>query len=187
MNIEQLGVTQEQAREALLEYKRHRSVYDSRDWEIERIYRQIAKGRTVISAGDAIRKAGIDELGRPRLALMRADQEFAVCNAWWSEKVVFSAFGHSRAADLNVTVSWPNRPRTCNASLQAALPRIPPQHRPAQSELSKYHTLWEADWTDLPHDPMLLKRIGKDAWIVLAAWDLTDVEMSVLRAHRERQ
>ncbi len=27
------------------------------------------------------------------------------------------------------------------------------------------------------------ERIGKDAWVVLAAWELTDVEMSVLRSH----
>ena len=44
MNVQSLSVTPEAAVAALREYKAHRNVYDARDWEIERIYRQIAKG-----------------------------------------------------------------------------------------------------------------------------------------------
>ena len=38
---------------------------------------------------------------------------------------------------------------------------------------SGYHLLWEADWTAIPRDPYLLKRIGRDAWVVLADPDDT--------------
>lgn len=183
MNVQAMGVTQEAAAEALLQYKSHRATYDKRDWEIERIYRQIAKGKTVISVNDAIVRGGIDELGRPRLAIMRADQEFCECSAWQRDRVIFGNLHRSRAAEWHFEIPWPNRARTTNFSLRARLPRIPPQHRPPQEELAKYHILWEADWIDFPRDPYLLKRIGRDAWIVLAAWDLTSVELSVLRAH----
>jgi hypothetical protein len=186
MNVQPLGVTQDAAMNALREYKQHRSVYDKRDWEIERIYRQIARGKTVIAALDAIRRAGLDDNGNPRLAIMRADQTACICDRNDSDKIVLKADWRSRAAEWYFEIPWPNRPPVKESwkNAQALLPRIPPQHRPAAGTLSNYHLLWEADWKDIPRDPYLLKRIGKDAWVVLAAWDLTEVEMSVLRAHQ---
>jgi hypothetical protein len=184
MNVQTMGVSPEAAQVALLEYKQHRNVYDKRDWEIERVYRQISKGKTVISVHDAIRRAGVDELGRPRLAIMRADQERVLCEPNLDE-IRFTTATRSRAQDRSFVINWPGRPPVRNMwwSAQALLPRIPPQYRPVSISLAKYHILWEADWTAIPRDPYLLKRIGKDAWVVLAAWDLTDVELSVLRAH----
>jgi len=186
MTVQPIAVDRLAAQAALKEYKAHRSVYDKRDWEIEKIYRQIARGRTVISVNDAIVRGGIDDLGRPRLAIMRADQTAVQCSTWRSDTVTFTNEHHSQAAEWHFEIPWPGRART-SSRLRALLPRIPPQHRPAPGTLGKYHILWEADWTAIPHDPYLLKRIGKDAWVVLAAWDLTDVEMSVLRAHSVRQ
>jgi hypothetical protein len=173
---------------ALREYKAHRDTYDKRDWEIERIYRAISKGKAVISVHDAIRRAGVDELGRPRLAIMRADQRVCRCVCWHSESVLFTNEYASKSAEWHFEIPWPNRtvlpsgPRKY-AALEALLPRIPPQHRPAAGTLPNYHMLWEADWQSVPRDPYLLKRIGKDAWVVVAAWDLTDVEIAVMRAH----
>jgi hypothetical protein len=187
MNVQPIAVEKLAAQAALKEYKAHRSVYDKRDWEIEKIYRQIARGRTVISVNDAIIRGGIDQLGRPRLAIMRADQTAVRCSAWRSDRVQFCCEGAGRSSDLSFEIPWANRSVINNRDLRALLPRIPPQHRPAAGTLAKYHILWEADWTAIPRDPYLLKRIGKDAWVVLAAWDLTDVEMSVLWAHSVRQ
>lgn len=184
MNVESLQVTQEQAVEAVKAYRAGRERHDALDKEILRIYRAIAAGKTVISVHDAIRAAGVDEFGRPRLAIMRADQEAVRCDAWHSEKVTFMSQMRSTAADLKFEIAWPNRAKTgVFNSLWALLPRIPPQYRPAV--LSDYHLLWEADWTAIPRDPYLLKRLGKDAWAVVAAWDLTSVEMNVLRARSD--
>lgn len=179
-----LNVDPATAQAALIEYKKHRNVYDARDWKIERIYRQIAKGKTVISVGDSIRAAGLDEKNRPRLAIMRADQTWCSCETWDSDKVVFSNVHRSRAQEWHFEVAWTGRPPykyDGSGRLQAVLPRIPPQHRPPADQLSKYHILWEAEWTGIPRDPYLLKRLDKDAWLVCAAWDLTDVEMAVLK------
>ena len=190
MNVQPLGVTAEEAAIALVEYKAHRSTYDKRDWEIERIYRQIAKGRTVISVNDAIVRGGLDDLGRPKLAIMRADQRVCVCRPYdYSDRIVISNEHRGRAAEWHFEIPWAGRPPINPAYrakwwFEALLPRIPPQHRPPGGQLAKYHILWEADWTAIPRDPLLLRRIGRDAWVVLAAWDLTDVEMSVLRAHQ---
>lgn len=188
MNVATLNVTPEVAAEALKQYKAHRGVYDTRDWEIERIYRQIARGRKVISIQSAMAAAGLDELGRPKLALCRADQREVRVNvrrqniigsSGPSTRINFKGINQGgNGIDIIVPIDPPQQPWA-----RAALPRIPPQHRPAKN-LDQYHILWEAEWTALPDDPYLLKRIGKDAWIVLAAWDLTDVELSVLRAHQ---
>lgn len=191
MNVQPMNVDMAQAQVALREYKAHRNVYDKRDWEIERIYRAIARGKTVISAFDAIRAAGVDERGNPRLALMRADQEVCLCERWDSDAIVLkSTHGNSQAAEWYFKIPWPNRPAINRLAdryrmSSALLPRIPPQHRPASGHLLNYHLLWEANWQDIPRDPYLLRRIGKDAWVVLAAWDLTDVEVSVLRSHQK--
>lgn len=186
MNVTELAVTQEAALVALGEYKKHRDVYDQKDWEVERIYRAISKGKTVISGQDSIRNAGLDEKKRPRLAICQAHAHFCRCYSL-SDSFVFGIdpgnWGHAMQGKL--TVPWPGLGYI--STLRAALPRIPPQHRPHGDTLSNYHMLWEADWTDLPRDPYLLRRIGRDAFVVLAAWDLTPVEMNVLRSHRERQ
>lgn len=181
MIIHSLGVSVAEAQKALTQYKAHRGVYDQADWEIERIYRRIAKGQQIISVVDAIFRGGHDEQGRPRLAIARADDEDCTCYIE-DERLAFapSRAGFSSRRTIRVSVHWaeykPGRSR-----LVAKMPRIPPQHRP-RTGLDRYHLLWEASWTDLPSDPLLLRKVGKDAWVVLAAWDLTDVEMNVLRA-----
>jgi len=69
MNVQHIQFSPEDAAAALREYKQHRGSYDKADWEIERIYREIARGKTVMSALQAIRDGGLDEFGRslPRL------------------------------------------------------------------------------------------------------------------------
>jgi hypothetical protein len=193
MNIQHVNVSKEAAHAALLEYKQHRDRYDKRDWEIERIYRQIAKGNIVISAGDAIRAAGLDSKGRPKLAICEAHATHCVCSLGHAD-ITFGIFKNAWSEGVGrFKVAWPNldhgwiKGAVVPGRLVAQLPRIPPQHRPAGDTLARYHLLWEADWTDMPRDPYLLKRIGKDAFVVLAAWDLTDVEMMVLRAHQPAQ
>jgi hypothetical protein len=88
----------------------------------------------------------------------------------------------------HIQVAWsetllPSDPsRYCEA--RAKTPYIPPALR--RRSLSGLHVLWEAEWTTFgitpePRDPALLKHIGGDLFVVLDAWDLTDLEMAVLQ------
>jgi hypothetical protein len=63
----------------------------------------------------------------------------------------------------------------------AVLPLIPIKYRPRRA-MENYHVLWEATWEPVPPvDPFLLRRIDEsDLWLVLAMWELTEVERSVL-------
>ena len=179
-------MSRSEAHACLREYKEHRNRYDKRDWEIERIYRAIARGNTVISVVDAIRRAGFDGEGRPKLAICQASALACVC-IYRSDHLTFAI-----APETSFETSFYNRSRLCGkikipvstqwrTDTKALLPRIPPQYRPHGDTLGYYHMLWEADWQGIPADPYLLRRIGRDAWVVVAAWELTDVEMSVLR------
>ena len=50
-------------------------------------------------------------------------------------------------------------------------------------DLSGYYILWEVrDWKDLPEtkDPLLLKRITENLFVILGAWELTDLEQSII-------
>jgi len=77
-------------------------------------------------------------------------------------------------------MDWPGVPDTTRWNHEAAVPLIPVHLRP-KAALSNYHILWEAEWTKrYPVDPYLLRRFGGDAWLVVAAWDLTDVERAVM-------
>lgn len=184
MDIQTMAVTQSQAMLALDQYRKNRSIWDKNDIEIAKIYRAISRGALVISANEAIIRGGVDEQGRPRIAIMRADQDVVICDyTRGDDTVIFRNRFNSKAAEWYFQITWPGRRRVGHyRDAQALLPRIPPQHRP--KDQGSYHLLWEADWTDIPHDPALLKRIGKDAWVVMAVWDLTAVEMAVLRARR---
>lgn len=63
---------------------------------------------------------------------------------------------------------------------EGIVPIVPVHLRPKRA-VGNYHILWEAEWTKVvPRDPMLLRRITGDLWLVVAAWDLTEVERAAL-------
>jgi hypothetical protein len=87
---------------------------------------------------------------------------------------------------------WNRRefPRGYFDTVKAAVPIVPPEHRPIGSALNQYCILWEVEkWEALPRpqwapgDPMLLKPLGQTGlYAVMAHWDLTDIEKMVLGA-----
>lgn len=74
------------------------------------------------------------------------------------------------------------------AVLGAVLWGQPGAHEKAQRRLEpgdfyieRHRILWEATWSRIaPKDPALLKDIGGGLYVVLAIWDLTELERSVL-------
>ncbi|HEY1865921.1 MAG TPA: hypothetical protein VGG55_02530 [Candidatus Acidoferrales bacterium] len=184
MDVRHFEIDRAAAASALAQYKEHRSTHDSRDWEIERIYRAISKGQVVINAKDAIGASGLTSDGFPRIAIGQAHKDFVFCSVW-EGRVEFTHNRWRRSPEWG-KVAMPAA-KLLSKSGRAVTPRIPPQHRPAQSVLRSYFLLWEADWASVPKDPYLLRRIGvTDMYVVLAEWDLTDVEIAVMRSHMGR-
>lgn len=184
MKVETLKMDPDTARELWRKYQTHRAYQAPHDAEIAAIYKRIAQGKTVIRAFESIRAAGVNESGLPRLAIARADAPSVWLNhgepriqfgesRWWN---------HQRKISRNsktVVMDWPGFSRP-NGQFEAIVPIIPVHLRPKRG-LANYHILWEAEWTRrYPVDPYLLRRFGGDAWLVVAAWDLTDVERAVM-------
>jgi hypothetical protein len=184
MKVDTLKMDPEKARELWRKYQSHRAHQAPHDAEIAAIYKRIAQGRTVIRAFESIRNAGVDEKGLPRLAIARAD----LASVWLNERDSKVQFGNHRWTNYRSKISrmatttvldWPGF-RMPSGSFEAVVPIIPVHLRPKRG-LANYHILWEAEWTKrYPVDPYLLRRFGGDAWLVVAAWDLTDVERAVM-------
>lgn len=182
MNVAKIVVDRNKARELYQAYKKHQHYSEPIDQEIQRAYQLIAQGRLVIQALESVRQAGINEQRMPRLAICRADAK----ECFWRTE-------HGRGQFLADT-SWPRANMTSSRRIsfqwghirndfpqgRALVPLVPVHLRPKRG-LANYHILWEAEWTRVvPRDPYLLRRIGGDLWLVVAMWDLTDVERAAL-------
>jgi hypothetical protein len=175
-------------------YLKDRYYADPIDMEIRRTYKALSQGKTVIRALESIVKAGVNEQGLPKLAIVRADQKTCICDRERDGSFALYPPSHARwnsAAEMHFrfpTGSLPamNDPRGHGGwwrDYEALVPPIPHKLRPKRA-LESYHILWEAEWSRvIPKDPYLLRRLGKgDLWLVVAAWDLTEVERAALQA-----
>lgn len=166
-------------------YQEHRAYATPIDLEIERIYKEIARGKTVIRALASIVAAGLGDDTLPKLAIARAD----------ATKVYLDL--HTRGSGRMADVPWVKGNTAASRVFnfaddsfsrrfnhrrgQAIVPHIPPDIRPRRG-LANYHILFEAIWEKAPPvDPILLRRIGQgDNWLVVAAWNLTEVERACM-------
>jgi hypothetical protein len=198
MDVNTVTMEPEAAEKAFREYRAAFMAERNRiDGQLMRGYKALAEGKTVIGLTDAMTTAGADELGRPRLAIARADESQIQMRIDGDGSFRFDPdfWGRARSEDRLFSFPvgvLPPPPRTegldewrepWNDRWTATLPFIPPQYRPPLA-MQNYHLLWEAEWRrargSQRKDPMLLRRIGGDMFAVVAAWDLTEVEKLVL-------
>ncbi|MGH8665351.1 MAG: hypothetical protein ACREUX_13905 [Burkholderiales bacterium] len=184
MQVESIKLNREKARELYQQYRAHKGVQTEQDAEIEQTYKLIAEGHTVLQAVASIKAAGLNEQRLPRLAIARAD----AAKVWWRTQWRGGRFsidswprGNQARSRRVIVRDWDvieNSP-----SGEAMVLIVPVYLRPRQA-LEKYHILFEAEWRPLPPvDPYLLRHVSGDLWLVVAAWELTDVERAAM-AHR---
>lgn len=82
------------------------------------------------------------------------------------------------------------RSRWYRREYKAAVPPIPFHLRP-NGDASNYFILWEVEkWKEAylppsaPGDPFLLERIAHPIYVVVAQWDLTELEQRLLESFR---
>jgi hypothetical protein len=180
------------------QYKAHTAYSEPIDWEIQRTYQLLSKGKVIIRALESIRQAGLNREFLPRLALTVATAKTCHLVRYHDGQCRMSPDarwprGKKHVIDFREQTfvfprdsfpldTWTNPPRrNTRSEHEAQVPIIPLHLRPKRG-LQNYHILWEAEWQRLPpHDPYLLRRVGKaDLWLVVAHWDLTDVERAAL-------
>jgi len=189
MQVTPITMEREEALKMYQKYQTHRHWSKPVDAEIAKIFSAISKGRVVIRALESIKAAGLNPLdGLPKLAIARADASqcwlgrhnggFQMSSVRW----VTGRTAKTRYFDFPLETFPTLKLMRDYASL---VPHIPPDIRPKRG-IENYHILYEANWSpEYPKDPFLLRRIGKaDIWLVVGAWDLSDVEREVLAANQ---
>lgn len=202
MKIEQIEMTKEEAKKEYDVYKD--AVKTNKEHYIEimkKAFYHLKNGRKIIDIYKAMKKAGIDKDGRPRLALSRAD--FVNCEFKKEDTGRGVFFSGSTWRNKNVSLSLPTDTfpawereevirnnqkwmRIMESELITKVPLVPPLLKPKGS-LENLYILWEPKtWELAPpaRDPFLLRRLSENIFVVLAMWDVTPLEQSVIRGLR---
>lgn len=185
MKVEKIEIDRERAQKLWRDYQKHAHYSTPMDEEIRRAYHLISRGRMIIQALASITAAGLhdapftDNHRKPKLAIARADAKRCDMQTSNGSVSFYADYDKPREQKRRIEVPMPGV-RSTDASGRAIIPLIPIGVRPRRG-IQNYHILWEAEWQTIPHDPMLLRRIGRaDMWIVVAAWDLTQVERAAM-------
>lgn len=192
MELATIEATPEEAKAKLDEYRRAvRETHDKTDEMILRGYKELEKGRALIRLTESVRSAGVDDNRLPRLAVARATDERVRCMAdsrttvFWPESMRVSWWGPQQRAGLNsgvvrLTINRPELLSQGDPRGSAIVPLIPPALRPARA-LHRYFILFEAVWEpNPPTDPALIRHLIGDLWVVVATWDLTELERAAI-------
>lgn len=170
----------------------HRIRPNDNDRALALTFRAMSKGLRVFDLVEAFRATGVDELGRPRLAIVRADATrvfYRHVGRGGGMFARFDLYGKSRRRNIidGGMISIPDGtfdesqiPKFSGNQIGAVTPTIPPAHRPRRG-LTRHHILFEAEWRDVPHDPFLVRHLFGSLFVVVAEWDLSEIEQTVLR------
>ncbi|MGL4611463.1 MAG: hypothetical protein ACRCYY_17585 [Trueperaceae bacterium] len=188
---------------ALRELERYQAIPPSKrsqdDEAFIRLYKSAAKGQRIVNVQDAFKETGLNDLGQPKLALARSvwkDVWFERTYQWRDGKSVSNGGGQflcvqsSWQLQKNHTSKYLNIPQgtfepiVTNKTLHSPVPHVPPGLRPKQG-LGTTFILFEVEkWNEYPADPFLLRHIQGWLYLVLAEWDLTPLEVSLLSSMR---
>jgi hypothetical protein len=204
MNAPTIRMDPAEARRRLRDYtESQRRRVDAEHEALAQAYGALAEGTPLLSLQDAVRAGGFDEKMRPRLAIARADRRHL--RFTWSphsELATFDARVNSNgppSGTLTHNVDLGRRHGVKNGQWQATVtayalvPMIPADVRNRMRGQPREHfTLFEVEgWSDTPiraepnRDPYLLRRLSSDLFVVVDEWDLTPLELLVMRGRRE--
>lgn len=160
----------------------------------------------VINLVDAFRQTGLNEKGQPKLAIAQGDWKTVYFHSrrglsidsrkshtytihrWNNGGGCFQDASSFNPAAYAKTVSllgsiFPDSFLT-RGGLRSPVPHVPANVRP-DFHLRNYHILFEVqNWEEYPVDPFLLKRVVGNLYIVIAEWELTEIEASLLGSMR---
>lgn len=182
MQVDTITVTAVEARTRLRAYQELTSRQrTSEDKILESAYAMLRKGAKVLDVPAAIRKAGLNADGRPRMAIARSDWDRVTCRVRGGTWLHFTDEDRWGLYSRDVIVNPMPGLRGQSWSVHSPVPHIPAEIRP-KFALSNFYTLFEVEkWETYPVDPILLRRIPKTGlFIVVAEWELTPLEASLL-------
>lgn len=164
-------------------------------------YKALANGKELLDLFKVFRETVGDGHHRPRFAIARAHWTHVAVSRSDQGSAIFQQTANSTEwVNFSHRCAWHRRIRLPVATihesarpisndryqhLRAIVPTIPPKLRP-RCALHRYVILWEAEWQKVPPtDPFLLRQIAGPLYALLAAWDLTELERTVLSGRLE--
>lgn len=200
MNVATIEMPAEVAEQELKSYRKalHRRA-DSEYQEIALGLEALAKGTPLLQLTRVFENVPVDEKGRPKLAVARADRlrvrvRSEGTRGFGGQFRFDSDYAYRRGPSVREGQVAVRSPVASHAVPDgyAIVPIVPPSVR-GTLDLSRHFTLWEVErWADSARDvgpdidPLLLRRISTDLYAVVGSWDLTPLEQAVLAGRRER-
>ena len=200
MDIQTIEMPKAEARRQLQAVRKalHRKA-DAEYQALEAGYKELANGRPLLNVAAAIHACPLDEKQRPRLAIARADRRRVKVSRSWRDNyatVTFDcAYDQMRGrrparSELTFPVPEPVRDGNRGSVGYALVPIVPPAIKGIH-DLSRCHILWEVEaWADQrqdvgpDEDPLLLRHLHGELYVVLGQWDLTPLEQAVMAGRR---
>lgn len=157
------------------------------------------QGKALIDIYEVIKNAGLNSKNEPRLAIARADinevrfvkqdtgsgqfcMEHGNYRSGWNTDVHLPQktfkIQWERRTDEKGEPTW----EIINKEFKTKVPLVPAELMP-EGDLKNYYILWEVkEWEELPQqkDPFLLKRISENMFVILGAWDVTELERAII-------
>jgi hypothetical protein len=192
VNVSTITMPKEQATAKLRAYQEQlRRRADAEYEAAEAGYAALAAGTPLLNLTEAFAQTGLGQDGRPKLAIARADRRQVTVTVR-PRALVFnslrrSSYGYN--GSLVITIHGPGANQTWKSG-HALVPMVPADVRP-NANLRDYFILWEVEeWSDRPllaqpdRDPYLLKHLAGDLYVVVAEWDLTELERAIMTGRR---
>jgi hypothetical protein len=197
MNTKTMSMSKEAAKEKADAYRKALARRSDDEYAAAlTVYEAMEEGLTVIDVGAAIREGGFDEKMRPKLAIARADRRQVEFEWRGSNDIATfntaspNANGHQSRGlieRVNFNRRHGQRDGKWDTDVRgfALVPLIPADVRP-EGQQRNWHIIWEVEqWADqrigarAAPDPYLLRRLSGDLFVILAEWNLTEVELLV--------
>lgn len=177
--------------------------YQKKLKDMEECLSNLRRGKQLLDIYSVLKEVGLNETGDPKIAIARADwkrcvfvkQEgmggrFRVTASTWGEDsgelfIPAGTFSDWKCNDpLRRRVSG----NISREVIETEVPIIPP-HLITSKDISNYYILYEVrEWNiprtktgQLKNDPILLKKITNNIFVVLNTWDMTELEQSIIR------
>ena len=181
MKIETITLAKDQAKKEWAIYKETlRTHKDEYLKDTLKALSFLKRGIGVLDVKKLFDKVPLNKAGLPATAIAPAYRERITLNYYHNGQAEISQFSFKLSPFKEVDTQGY---RVYSKRYQTYVPTIPPHLLPKGNLYrGKYYILWEVeDWEEVPRDPILLKRLTKNLFAVLAQWDLTPLEQAIIR------
>lgn len=167
---------------------------------MKKAHYEMKQGNELLDIYKVMKITGLSDKNEPKLAIARADiKEVIFCKKDSGTGSFEMEEGWNRSGwktDINLPqktfdVHWERQGESQwqikKSKIKTAVPIIPAELVP-KGDLKNYYILWEPlEWEELPEtkDPILLKRISENLFVILGSWDLTPLEQSIIRGNQK--